>query len=277
MRTPAVCWKPRRRSLFSKPAVVPLSSSGSTDYNPPLRSQEGFNGCCSSTHGYGRRRTALQGVRIVNTFIAPAKTFTDLRRNASWWVPFLLSVIVSIIFVAVVDQKVGFRKVTENQIQMSPKASARLDQMPAAEGNKAIASQATVTRYISYGFWLLILIWNVIVAAILLGTFKLGAGADLTFKTSLAVVMYASLPLLIKSLLAIVSLLAGMNTDSFTFQNPVATNPGYRLNPADSPFLYSLATSLDIFMIWTLILTAIGMSCVGKIKRSTAVAVLVGW
>ena len=218
-----------------------------------------------------------QGVRIVNTFIAPAKTFTDLRRNASWWVPFLLSVIVSIIFVAVVDQKVGFRKVTENQIQMSPKASARLDQMPAAEGNKAIASQATVTRYISYGFWLLILIWNVIVAAILLGTFKLGAGADLTFKTSLAVVMYASLPLLMKSLLAIVSLLAGMNTDSFTFQNPVATNPGYRLNPADSPFLYSLATSLDIFMIWTLILTAIGMSCVGKIKRSTALAVVFGW
>jgi len=218
-----------------------------------------------------------QGVRIVNTFIAPAKTFTDLRRNASWWVPFLLSVIVSIIFVAVVDQKVGFRKVTENQIQMSPKASARLDQMPAAEGNKAIASQATVTRYISYGFWLLILIWNVTVAAILLGSFKPGAGADLTFKTSLAVVMYGSLPLLIKSLFAIVSLLAGMNTDSFTFQNPVATNPGYRLNPADSPFLYSLATSLDIFMIWTLILTAIGMSCVGKIKRSTALAVVFGW
>ena len=102
-----------------------------------------------------------QGVRIVNTFIAPAKTFTDLRRNASWWAPFLLSVIVSIIFVAVVDQKVGFRKVTENQIQMSPKASARLDQMPAAEGNKAIVSQATVTRYISYGFWLLILIYAI--------------------------------------------------------------------------------------------------------------------
>jgi len=46
-----------------------------------------------------------QGARIVNTFFAPSKTFTDLRRNASWWAPFLLSVIVSILFVAVVDQK----------------------------------------------------------------------------------------------------------------------------------------------------------------------------
>jgi len=26
-----------------------------------------------------------EGARIVNTFIAPSKTFTDLRRNASWW------------------------------------------------------------------------------------------------------------------------------------------------------------------------------------------------
>ena len=23
--------------------------------------------------------------RILNTFIAPAKTFSDLQRNASWW------------------------------------------------------------------------------------------------------------------------------------------------------------------------------------------------
>jgi hypothetical protein len=218
-----------------------------------------------------------QGARIVDTFFAPTKTFTDLRRSASWWAPFLLTVIVSVIFVAVVDQKVGFRKVTENQIQMSPKATARLDQMPAAERSQAMARQAKVTRYISYGFWLLLLIWNVIVAAILLGTFKLGAGADLTFKTSLAVVMYASLPLLLKSILAIVSLLAGVSTDSFTFQNPVATNPGYFLTPADSPFLYSLATSLDIFMIWTLILTAIGFSTVSKVKRSTALAGVFGW
>ena len=31
-----------------------------------------------------------QGARIVDTFIAPSKTFTDLRRSAQWWLPFLL-------------------------------------------------------------------------------------------------------------------------------------------------------------------------------------------
>ena len=65
--------------------------------------------------------------------------------------------------------------------------------------------------------------------------------------------------------------------DGFTFQNPVATNPAYFLHPADSPVLYSVLTSFDVFLIWTLALTAIGFTCVGKIKTSTAFAVVFGW
>jgi hypothetical protein len=57
-----------------------------------------------------------EGQRIAYTFFAPSKTFTDLRRNASWWGPFVLIVIVSFLFCYTVDQKVGFRKVTENII-----------------------------------------------------------------------------------------------------------------------------------------------------------------
>jgi hypothetical protein len=57
----------------------------------------------------------------------------------------------------------------------------------------------------------------------------------------------------------------------------VATNPGYFLDPADSLFLYSLASALDIFMIWTLALGAIGFTCVSKLKRSTAIFGVFGW
>jgi len=32
------------------------------------------------------------------------------------------------------------------------------------------------------------------------------------------------------------------------------------MNPADGVFLYSIASALDIFMIWTLVLTAIGFN-----------------
>jgi hypothetical protein len=68
-----------------------------------------------------------------------------------------------------------------------------------------------------------------------------------------------------------------MSPDSFSFQNPVATNPGYFLNPADNLLLYNLASAVDIFMIWTLVLTAIGFTCVSKVKKGTSYAVVFGW
>jgi hypothetical protein len=41
--------------------------------------------------------------------------------------------------------------------------------------------------------------------------------------------------------------------------------------------VYGLASALDIFMIWTLVLTAIGFTCVSKVKRGTAFAIVFGW
>jgi Yip1 domain len=218
-----------------------------------------------------------EGARLVDTFIAPTKTFTDLRRSASWWAPFLLLAIMSLLFVYTVDQKIGFRKVAENQIQSSPKGAQRIEQLPPDQRNQTMQRQAVFFRNFSYAYPGIILVWNVVIAAILFATFKFAASSDVKFKTSFAIVMYASLPFVVKSLLATISVAAGASADSFTFQNPVATNPGYFLTPADSPFLYSLATAVDIFMIWTLIVTAIGFTCVSKVKRSTALAIVFGW
>jgi hypothetical protein len=41
--------------------------------------------------------------------------------------------------------------------------------------------------------------------------------------------------------------------------------------------LYSLLTKLDIFSIWTMVLTAIGITCISKVKTGTAFAVVFGW
>ncbi len=219
-----------------------------------------------------------QGTRIINTFVAPSTTFTDIRRSASWWLPFLLITIATVAFSYTVDKKVGYRRVAENQIQLSAKQAARMEQMSAPERERAISMQAIGTRYFMYyGLWLFLLILYVVVAAVLFATFKFGANATLTFKATLAVVIYASVPGILRSLLAIVSLFAGANADSFMLQSPVATNPAYFMSAADSPVLYAVASSLDIFMIWTLILTAIGLTCISNLKRSTAMFGVFGW
>jgi len=215
--------------------------------------------------------------RLVDTFFAPSKTFIDLRRNAGWWAPFLLITIVSLLFIYVVDQKVGFRKVVENMIQLQPNQAERIEQMPAAQRDKVMAQQVTLTKIIAYAAPVIALVLYAVFAAILYATLRFGTGADLQYKTLFALVIYTRLPEVLMSLLAILSLVAGVSRDGFNLQNPMATNPGYFIDPSGSAVLRALLTPLDVFTIWTLVLTAIGITCISKVKRGTAFAVVFGW
>ena len=218
-----------------------------------------------------------EGQRLAYTFFAPSKTFTDLRRSASWWGPFLIIAIVSTMFIYVVDQKVGYRKVAENLIQLQPKQAARIDNMPADQREKVMQQQASITKAISYAVPVVALVIYAIFAGVLFATLKFAGGGDVKYKTMFALVVYTRLPELLMSLLAMLSLLAGGSGDGFNIQNPVATNPGYFIGPEGSPVLRALLSPFDVFTIWTLILTAIGISCISKVKRGTAFAIVFGW
>jgi membrane protein insertase Oxa1/YidC/SpoIIIJ len=215
--------------------------------------------------------------RVIDTFIAPSKTFTDLRRSASWWLPFLISAIVSVAFVYVVDQKVGFRKAMENQIRIQPKQAERMEQMPADQREKVMQQQTGFWKIFSYASPAVGLLFYLIIATVLFATFKFAVSADFQFKTMFALVIYAWLPAVFVSLLAIVSLLAGVSSDGFLIQNPAATNLGALLDPTGSPVLYALLSSVDVFTFWSLFLMAIGVTCISKVKRGTAFAVVFGW
>jgi hypothetical protein len=213
--------------------------------------------------------------RVVDTFVAPTKTFTDIRRSASWWLPWLLGAIVGIALAYVVEIKVGLDKVAENHLALTPKQAAQLDRLPPDQRATAMERAVKLTRYIAYGFSLVKLLIVAVIAALLLGTFKLGFGAELKFGQCYAVSMYAFLPEIVKAVLAILIVLA-TGGEGFVFDNPVASNLGGLVNP-NSAFLYSVASSIDVFNIWVLVLTAIGYSCITKVKRSTCYGVIFGW
>src|SRR5215831_9717798 len=112
-----------------------------------------------------------EGARIINTFIAPSKTFTDLRRSAAWWAPFLLMVVVSTGLVYTAGQKIGFRRIMENQMQAQPKAQARLENLPADQRDQQLAQGAKLTGFISYIFPVFVLLIWLFVALCNWGTF----------------------------------------------------------------------------------------------------------
>jgi hypothetical protein len=218
-----------------------------------------------------------EGARIINTFIAPSKTFTDLRRSAAWWAPFLLLAMVWAVFTFTVEKKVGFRKIAEDQIQIVPKAAEQFEKMTPEQREQQYQARTKWGLIFAYAKSGLRIIWFAIIAGLLFLTFKLAAGVEVSYKRALAVVVYASLPMVIQLLLGIGSLLAGVSPDYYSPDNPIASNPAYFMNPADSLIRYALAAPFDLFAIWTLILTAIGFTCVSKVKRGTALAVVFGW
>jgi hypothetical protein len=217
-----------------------------------------------------------EGARLLDTFIAPSKTFNDLRRNSSWWAPWILTSIISLIFVYAMDRQVSFEQITKNAIAQSSKAE-QFDRLPADQKAKQMAISITATRYISYSTPVLILIIYLIIAAVLLATFKFGAGADIGFGRSLAIVNYASLPGIIGAILGIISLFAGVDPEGFNPKNPVATNPAYFMDPTQNRFLYGMASALDVIVIWTIILMGIGYAANSKVKKSTAIIIVAGW
>ena len=218
-----------------------------------------------------------QPARIINTFVDPVKTFTDLNRGSAWLLAFLLSVIISYGFVAAVAMKVTFEQANENEMKLSPKQMERIEQMPPADRDRAMQMGVTITKWVSYLYPIAAFIGIALTALILMAVFNFGMGGSVTFGKAIAVVVYAQLVLAIKGLLVAISLFAGKDPENFTFSNPLASNLGYFIDVNAHPALYRFGSSMDIFMIWYVVLLGIGFACVsGKVKRGTGIMVVTG-
>ena len=213
--------------------------------------------------------------RVVNVFLAPAKTFKDILRSTSWWLPFLLMLVSSVATAFVVQRQVGFEQVYENQVHMSANAQERLANLTPEQRAQSDKVSAEVTKYITYGSFVVILGFLALYSLILWASFNFGLGARTTFAQVFAVSMYASLPYLLISLLTIVSLCFGGNAEGYDYKNPVATNLAYFMSPDTAPWLKGLLESFDIVKLWSVVLTVVGMAIIAK-KTIAQSAVVVG-
>jgi hypothetical protein len=218
-----------------------------------------------------------QTQRVLYTFSAPSKTFADIKRNTSWWLPFLVSLVATYALFFTVQAKVGWEQVAENGIRMSPKQTEQMDKLTPEQRASQMKIIALVSEGIFAAFPIVALIATAIIAGVLLATINFGFGGKATFWRAFAVVWYAGLPGILKVLLGIAALLAGAAPESFNSRNISGTNIGYYLSPDTNKAVLALATSLDIITIWTMVLYAIGLSIVAGTKRSSGYIAVFGW
>ena len=165
-----------------------------------------------------------EGERLIDVCVAPSKTFTDLRRNSSWWAPWLVISVFSIAFLLVVGKQIGYEQIARNQISQSARAD-QFDKLPAERQAKQIHVAAAVIQYIGYAFPLIVLISFAIIAGILIAAFNLGAGAAVRYGTAMAIVAYSSLPGIIHATLSMIVMFAGVDHEGFNLQTPIASTP----------------------------------------------------
>jgi hypothetical protein len=214
--------------------------------------------------------------RLINTFIAPSKTFTDIRRNASWWVPWLISAVFALLFGIVAVQKIDMVHFVQQQIEKSPSAQSRMERATPAQREQGIALQATITKATFYVLPLFTLIGGLLTAAVLMAIFNFILGAEVTFSRALAVTFYAFLPGILKSILLCVSLFASSDPSTIDIAgNPMPTNPAFFLDPLGNKFLYTFLGYVDIFAIWYAVLLGLGFATASanrKVSASTGIS-----
>src|SRR5271165_6952598 len=215
--------------------------------------------------------------RVVDTFTAPSKTFIDIRRKATFWGPLLVMIVVALGFSFGIQQKVGWDRVFENNLHQSPKQEEQFEKLTADQQATQKTIAVKITSIVTYCYPVIILIFTAIFALLVWVTANFVFGGSSKFGQVFAVNMYANLVMNIKFLLAAVALFAGVAADSFLISNPVGTNVGYYLNPDTAKPLMALCSHIDIFEIWSVILTTIGVSIVAKVSRGKAAAAVVGW
>jgi hypothetical protein len=208
--------------------------------------------------------------RVLCIFTAPSRTMADLRRNASWWVPWLLLSIASIAFAFTLDKRVGWDQVMETQIQSNPKTAEKMEKMPADQREKIEKIQVTSARVIGYASPVTTLIALVVASGALLGLFNFGFGTKLTFKELMGVTAYGFLPSILSTMLTIMVLFI-VEPDTFDVKNPLATSAGYFV-PGTMPFLKTLLGAFDVFTLWQVFLLAVGVAQLSKLKVKTGTA-----
>src|SRR6202012_6016652 len=143
--------------------------------------------------------------RVVDTFIAPTKTFQDILRDPSWWMPWLLGVVLTLGFGLAIQQKIGWDKTYNNILLQSPQSQQdRLAPLPTDQHARQKAIGAAFVKYIFWFTPILILVYAAIAATGLLATLNFGLGGHAKFGHVFALWLYATLPFLIQGILGIV-------------------------------------------------------------------------
>ena len=206
--------------------------------------------------------------RIPGALFSPTRTFESLARRPTWLPPLLLWTALSLVVTFVLLPRVDYDRMIRASIEK------RGQTLPEERIQSIVESQKKMAP-ILYGAFGAVTptIISLIVTLVFWGAFK-AFGWDATFRQAFGATTHAFLPGVLGALVLLPVLASRESVDPRNLGDLLRSNLGFLVAP-ESKMLPSLAQSIDVFSLWSLVLFVIGYSAAAKISRKAAAGVVV--
>jgi hypothetical protein len=220
--------------------------------------------------------------KITSVFYEPARVFQELRVRPYWGTAFLVIALTVAVYQIAYTQRIGadtialatIDKTIEGGFIPSERA-AGIREKAAADARAPFAKIGGATSAVAGMF---------ILMAVLAGLYMLGvlvSGARIKFWPAFSVAVYAALPVVVlQNLISLLLLFIKSpdDIDPIKGQRGLAhADLGVLFNPAENPYLYVLGSSLGLFTLYGIWLTASGLRNAGeKVTSGTAWSIAIG-
>lgn len=205
--------------------------------------------------------------RIIGVFSSPQRTFTDIASHPTWVLPLVILVVASIVVSQILLPAII------NDFQSSERYQKMIenDQIPSDQLEQALETQINIMKKTTaIGAGISTIISCIVVTAILLFVGNIILGGNAKFRQLLSLYCWAGLVSLLGFILRIP---IGLQQQSLK----IYFGPAVLFPPeAEKSVLFGIAAALDIFVLWRIVLLAVGFSIIYRFSMGKSFAAVVG-
>jgi hypothetical protein len=206
---------------------------------------------------------------FIDIFYAPSQVFAR-REKSGFWMHLLIITLLSAVF-AFASRSVFSQIFDAEFARGTAKAMANNPKLTPEMVNSMRPIQEKVASVIVF----LAAPLGILFSAIFVWIAAKIVSAKLTFGQAAMVTTLAYIPRLVGGLIGVLQVVL-MDTTNFTNRYSLAISPARFMDPDTmNGKLFALMGTLEVFSIWSLVLTAIGISIIGKVPRNKGVLAVV--
>jgi hypothetical protein len=210
--------------------------------------------------------------RMVGVFFAPDETFGDIARRPDVLWPLIILTIIGFVSTALVMPRLDMDALVAQQTEMMQKQNPNMSDSDIERMGRITKASAKIMGWISPIF---VIVGYLLIALVLWGAFRL-MGGDGDFKQSLSTTLYAYVPrMILGGIIATAVIVMRGSVDPSQMATVVKTNPAFLVDMKEQPLLFSLLSSFDLFVFWTLFLLTVGFSKVARVSKAKAAMIIV--